>query len=77
MQKRRDRFGPAAPDESIVFGAAGPGAQPEAWLKSMQTQGMRRVCCLVPRSSSEMYGQTFFGRNPGAVRAELFDVWSM
>jgi hypothetical protein len=59
MQKRPDRFGPAAPDEPIVFGAAGPGAQPEAWLKFMQAQGMRRVCCLVPRSSSEMYGQTF------------------
>jgi protein-tyrosine phosphatase len=59
MQKRLYRFGPAAPDEPIVFGAAGPGAQPEAWLKFMQAQGMRRVCCLVPRSSSEMYAQTF------------------
>jgi Dual specificity phosphatase, catalytic domain len=59
MQKRLHRFGPAAPDEPIVFGAAGPGAQPEAWLKLMQAQGMRRVCCLLPRSSVEMYGQTF------------------
>jgi protein-tyrosine phosphatase len=59
MQKRLHRFGPAAPDEPIVFGAAGPGAQPEAWLKFMQAQGMRRVCCLLPRSSVEMYGQTF------------------
>jgi protein-tyrosine phosphatase len=59
MPKRLYRFGPAAPDEPIVFGAAGPGAQPEAWLKFMQGQGMRRVCCLVPRSSVEMYGQTF------------------
>jgi Dual specificity phosphatase, catalytic domain len=59
MGKRLYRFGPASPDESIVFGAAGPGAQPQDWLTSMQAQGMRRVCCLLPRQPVAMYVQTF------------------
>ncbi len=59
MRKRLYRFGPAAPEELIVFGSSGPGAQPQDWLRFMQAQGIQRVCCLVPRSSSEMYGQTF------------------
>jgi protein tyrosine phosphatase (PTP) superfamily phosphohydrolase (DUF442 family) len=59
MRNPRDRFGPATPDEPIVFGAAGPGAQPDDWLKFMQAQGMRRVCCLLPRSPVDRYVQTF------------------
>jgi protein tyrosine phosphatase (PTP) superfamily phosphohydrolase (DUF442 family) len=58
MRKRFDRFGPAAPDEPIVFGAAGPGTQPEDWLRVMQAQGIRRVCCLLPQSP-DIYAATF------------------
>jgi protein tyrosine phosphatase (PTP) superfamily phosphohydrolase (DUF442 family) len=50
MRNRLYRFGPAAPDEPIVFGAGRPGAQPQDWLAFMQAQGMRRVCCLLPQS---------------------------
>ncbi len=58
MRKRLYRFGPAAPEESIVFGAAGPVAQSQDWLRFMQAQGIQRVCCLVPRSP-DVYAATF------------------
>jgi Dual specificity phosphatase, catalytic domain len=58
MRKRLYRFGPAAPEEPIVFGAAGPGAQPQDWLRFMQAQGIRRVCRLAARSP-DIYATTF------------------
>jgi hypothetical protein len=90
MPNSKSRFGPAAPDEPIVFGAAGPGAEPQDWLTFMQAQGMRRVCCLLPQSP-DIYASTFgvgrnpyeavmaapfLGRTPWAVRAELDALWS-
>jgi hypothetical protein len=50
------RFGPAAPDEDVVFGACCPGwhsaASHEAaiadWLSFMRGREVERVCCLVP-----------------------------
>lgn len=50
------RFGPAAPDESHVYGACAPGwhsAAPyaravEEWISFVRDRGVDRVCCLVP-----------------------------
>jgi protein-tyrosine phosphatase len=47
-------FGPAAPEETIVYGACRPGrnlAEPNAyvseWVHEMQHNGIARVCCLL------------------------------
>ena len=49
------KFGPAVPEESIVYGACRPGrlpgrtaADPVAeWLQTMQDHDIERVCCLL------------------------------
>jgi protein-tyrosine phosphatase len=48
-------FGPAAPSESIVFGACRPSHDRRApvddsiddWIEYMEQQGIERVCCLL------------------------------
>ncbi|WP_436935120.1 protein-tyrosine phosphatase family protein [Halovenus marina] len=49
------RFGPAGPDEEVVYGACSPGWHAccdqqtaiEDWIEEMQSQGIERVCCLL------------------------------
>lgn len=63
------RFAPASEDETIVFGSARPGytnGQVNEWLEFMQSQGIQRVCCLLPESQLirysnllDVYQQTF------------------
>lgn len=62
----RFRFGPAAPDEDIVYGACRPGRigasgaeAVDEWITFMQTQGIERVCCLLaepPDDSPRLLG---------------------
>ena len=49
-------FGPASPDETVVYGASRPGYRHETsdpngavpdWIECMQSQGIERVCCLL------------------------------
>jgi hypothetical protein len=50
------RFAPAAPEESVVYGACSPGwhsAGPHAaavdqWIECVRAAGIERVCCLLP-----------------------------
>jgi protein-tyrosine phosphatase len=63
------KFAAASKDESIVFGSARPGYRDEhvnQWIKFMQNQNIKRVCCLLPeiqltRYSNllDVYRQTF------------------
>ena len=39
-------FGPASIEDSIVYGACGPGNEVEEWISFMQRHGVERVCCL-------------------------------
>ncbi len=49
------RFGPAAPESDIVYGACCPGWHTAAthevaldqWLASMRAKGIKRICCLL------------------------------
>lgn len=49
------RFAPAAPDETVVYGACCPGwhsvgtheAALDQWISFMQDSGIERVCCLL------------------------------
>lgn len=52
------KFAPASENESIVFGSARPGYSNEQvteWIKFMQNQGIKRVCCLLPESQLALY----------------------
>jgi hypothetical protein len=50
------KFAPAAVDEPIVFGAAKPRyTQVAEWIQFMQSQGIQRVCCLLPESQLSHY----------------------
>ncbi len=54
------KFAPASTHEPIVFGAAKPGhshQQVHAWLAFMQSQGIQRVCCLLPPEQLAPYPQ--------------------
>lgn len=50
------RFAPAAPEESIVYGACCPGwhsagehaTSLDQWIDDMRSAGIKRVCCLLP-----------------------------
>ncbi|MBE9189054.1 dual specificity protein phosphatase family protein [Gloeocapsopsis crepidinum LEGE 06123] len=63
------KFASAAEDEPIVFGSARPGyrnEQVKEWIKFMQYQDIKRVCCLLPESQLtrysnllDVYRQTF------------------
>lgn len=65
------RFAAASKCERIVFGSARPGytnEQVNEWIEFMQTQGIQRVCCLLPKTQlvrySDLLGvyQQIFGR---------------
>lgn len=52
------RFGPAAPNESVVFGAQGPAYSSlriGEWIAYMKAQGIRRVCCLLHEEQLRSY----------------------
>ncbi|HEY9648371.1 MAG TPA: dual specificity protein phosphatase family protein [Chroococcidiopsis sp.] len=59
------RFAPASPQESIVYGAARPGRSTthphsstdpvQHWLEFMQSQGIQRICCLLPEEQLSSY----------------------
>jgi protein-tyrosine phosphatase len=56
-------LGPAAPDESIVYGACRPGYSPgsagdgaiDNWASSMREEGIERVVCLLHRPQLARY----------------------
>lgn len=56
-------FGPASKDEKIVFGARKPGKVLESsdkagfneWVSFMDTQGIKRVVCLLPHNQLKKY----------------------
>jgi protein-tyrosine phosphatase len=55
---RKFRLGPATHTESIVFGAQGPAysvLRVSDWITYMQTQGIRRVCCLLHDAQLSSY----------------------
>lgn len=69
------RFAPAAPDESVVFGAAAPGvraADPAAavdgWIGAARERGIRRVVVLLSREQLTPYGDLL-----GTYRAAFGD----
>jgi len=63
------KFTPAAENEAIVFGAARPGYSEEQvneWIEFMQSQEIRRICCLLAPAQLtpyanllNLYRQTF------------------
>lgn len=63
------KFSAASENELIVFGAARPGYSNEKvneWIEFMQSQQIKRVCCLLPQSQLarytnmlDVYRQTF------------------
>jgi protein-tyrosine phosphatase len=61
------KFASASPQESIVFGSTRPGfKQVQAWIEFMQSQEIKRICCLLATSQLvkyanllETYQQTF------------------
>jgi protein-tyrosine phosphatase len=64
------KFAAAAPDESLIFGAARPGysnKQVREWLEFMQRQEIDRVCCLLSKTQLDRYAdllsiyRQFFG----------------
>lgn len=50
------KFAPASPQESIVFGSARPDSrQVQAWIEFMQSQEIKRICCLLSASQLVKY----------------------
>ncbi|WNZ25779.1 protein phosphatase [Leptolyngbya sp. NK1-12] len=52
------KFAAASENEPIVFGSARPGYRNEQvteWIKFMQNQNIKRVCCLLPKSQLSRY----------------------
>jgi protein-tyrosine phosphatase len=52
------KFGAASASEPIVFGSARPGysnTQVNQWIEFMQSQGIQRVCCLLPETQLNRY----------------------
>ncbi len=52
------KFIAASENEPIVFGSTRPGYSNEqvtAWIKFMQNQDIKRVCCLLPESQLSRY----------------------
>ncbi|WP_138497282.1 dual specificity protein phosphatase family protein [Nostoc sp. PA-18-2419] len=52
------KFAPACENEQIVFGAARPGytnKMVENWTEFMKHQGVKRVCCLLPKQELASY----------------------
>jgi len=61
---RGHRFGPACPEEEIVFGATRPGypvargigiGKIEEWISFMKEHGIGRVCCLLSAYQFDCY----------------------
>lgn len=60
---RRFNFGPASPNENIVYGAQRPGynfeyiafAEVQEWVNFMKEQNIRRICCLLPENQLKFY----------------------
>lgn len=53
------KFAAASENESIVFGSARPGytnEQLNKWIEFMQGRGIKRVCCLLPKTQLSRYG---------------------
>jgi protein-tyrosine phosphatase len=56
-------FGPARPEEAVVFGAQRPGYGSESvdaahvrdWVSFVHKNGVRRVCCLLPEKQLAYY----------------------
>jgi protein-tyrosine phosphatase len=76
MAKPSYNFAAASPTESLVFGAAGPGTDLDAWIAFMQAQGIQRVCCLLPEIESlrDRYQVTFGPENLCWAAVEDFHV---
>lgn len=63
------RFGPAYPQEKIVFGASRPGYparqvsqhEVQVWLQFMQSKGISRLVCLLPESQLCYYAEELLG----------------
>lgn len=52
------KFAAASKQESIVFGASRPGYSQQqvfAWIRFMQSQDIRRVCCLLSKNQLDRY----------------------
>jgi protein-tyrosine phosphatase len=52
------KFAAASENERIVFGAARPGYSDQKvneWIEFMQSQEIKRVCCLLPESQLDRY----------------------
>jgi protein-tyrosine phosphatase len=52
------KFSAASENEPIVFGSARPGYSDEKvneWIEFMQSQAIKRVCCLLPESQLARY----------------------
>ncbi|RCJ26598.1 protein phosphatase [Nostoc sp. ATCC 43529] len=55
---KRYKFAPACENEQVVFGAARPGytnQMVEDWIEFMKSQGIKRVCCLLPDEQLASY----------------------
>ena len=52
------KFAAASPSETIVFGSARPGYssnQVNEWIEFMQSQDIKRVCCLLSQTQLDRY----------------------
>ncbi|MBV6626515.1 MAG: dual specificity protein phosphatase family protein [Rivularia sp. (in: Bacteria)] len=52
------KFAPASENETIVYGSARPGYNDEKvwqWIEFMQSQGIKRVCCLLAQTQLQKY----------------------
>ncbi|WP_445638216.1 Tyrosine specific protein phosphatases domain-containing protein [Nostoc sp. DSM 114161] len=55
---KRYKFAPACEKEQVVFGARRPGytnQMVEDWIEFMKSQGIKRVCCLLPDEQLASY----------------------
>jgi len=58
QQFKRYKFAPAWENEQVVFGAMRPGytnEMVEDWIQFMRSQGIKRVCCLLPDEQLAFY----------------------
>ncbi len=64
-------FGPAAPQEKIIFGSSMPGLMhsypvPDEivtdWMLGMQKHGIQRVCCLLPNQQLENFASSLLNQ---------------
>ena len=63
------QFNPASRTEKIVYGAERPGFPKESvyrgvvedWIRFMQEQGIRRICCLLTENQLDYYREDLLG----------------